>query len=63
MARNAGDLALKDVPQRQRGRLAQLASWGLVRFAPTLKRYELTALGWHVLNCSEAAYYLSQEKS
>lgn len=61
MARNGGDLALREVAPRQRARMTDLARSGLVRFVSPLKRYELTAQGWRVLNGAEAAYYLALE--
>ncbi len=61
MARNQGDLSFQDVPRQLRSRLDTLASWGLVRRVPQLRRYELTAEGWRVLNASEAAWRLAQE--
>jgi len=60
MARNGGDLPVKGTA-KLRSRLKTLAGWGLVRYVPGLKRYELTASGWNLIVDAEAALAIREE--
>lgn len=62
MARSGGDLSFASIPARLKARMSWLAAEGLVKRVCHLGRYELTPLGWRVLNESEAAWKLDQEK-
>lgn len=62
MARAAGDLPYAGT-RKLRTRLKTLIAWGLVRYMPGRRCYELTAPGWNLLVQTEEAYALRQEKA
>lgn len=63
MARNGGDYAFKDVGSRRVARMKTLEGWGLVKKVPRLRRWELTANGWRLLNAAEEVYYMRLEEA